>query len=250
LAAAGDIVDGRDDEEATSADLRLVAAQFDRLACPVHHTVGNHCLKHLPRHTLLAALKLQSAYYAVDLYPGWRLVVLDTTDLSTHGGWAAGSPQEVEALAYLNAHQGDVRMKRWNGGTGDAQTAWLRSQLARAEADGVRVIVASHHALAPGSCRETHRCWNGEELAALCVASPAFALALAGHDHPGGFALYRGRPFATIQALLEASEERNAYAVLHVFEDRMVIDGVGTEVTSRLISLPGEGEAISATCDE
>lgn len=81
----GDLVDGRESEEATTADLRRVMAQFGRLAVPVHHTIGNHCLKHLPRASLLAALKLQSSYYCAELAPGWRLLVLDTTELSTHG---------------------------------------------------------------------------------------------------------------------------------------------------------------------
>jgi manganese-dependent ADP-ribose/CDP-alcohol diphosphatase len=135
-------------------------------------------------------------------------------------------------------------MKRWNGGTGEVQTNWFRSELSRAEAKGVRVIVASHHALAPGSCRETHRAWNGDELAAACAASPAFVLALAGHDHPGGFIVHRGRPFVTVEALLEAQDDRNAFAVLRVYEDRVVIDGMGTDITSRLISIPNKGEPL------
>lgn len=244
MSGAGDLVDGRNDEESSHDDLQLVLAQFARLACPVHHVVGNHCMKFVPRQRLLAILKLKSSYYSVDLASGWRLIVLDTTELSTHAGWPVGSPQEAEANAYLNAHRNQIRMKRWNGGTGEVQTNWFRSELARAEAEGVRVIVASHHALAPGSCRETHRAWNGDELAAACAASPAFVVALAGHDHPGGFVVHRGRPFVTVEALLEAKGDGNAFAVMRVYEDRVVIDGVGTGVTSRLISIPVQGEPL------
>eukprot|EP00967_Tisochrysis_lutea_P049584 scaffold60763_cov33-Tisochrysis_lutea.AAC.2 len=245
---SGDIVDGREDEESTNDDLRLVMAQFGRLKCPVYHTVGNHCLKFLSREALLLALKANSSYYAVDLHSGWRLLVLDTTELSTHAGWPAGSPQEVETNAFLNAHRNQVRMKRWNGGTREEQTQWLRSQLERAEIDGARVIVASHHPLAQGSCRETHRCWNGDELAAICAASPAFVLALAGHDHPGGFVIYRDRPFVTLEGMLEAKEDSNSYAIMRVYEDKIAIDGVGTGVTCRLVSVPVNGQPmVSAT---
>lgn len=106
--AAGDLVDGRTDEESTHEDLQLVLAQFARLGCPVHHVLGNHCIKFVPRERVLPLLKLSSPYYSVDLASGWRLVVLDTTELSTHAGWPVGSPQEAEANAYLNAHRNQV----------------------------------------------------------------------------------------------------------------------------------------------
>ena len=37
--------------------------------------------------------------------------------------------------------------------------------------EDVRLIVASHHALAPGAARDTHRAWNGNQVAALLNSS-------------------------------------------------------------------------------
>jgi len=185
---------------------------------------------------------MRSAYYVVDLSPGWRLIVLDTTELSLHGGHAEGSAELQEAEAYYAKHCELTRVQRYNGGIGRAQLAWLVAQLRKAEADKVRVIVASHHPLPPGSSAETHRAWNGDEVAAALTDSPAFVLGLAGHYHPGGHVRFRGRDFVTVPALLESPAGGNAYAVVQVTPDTapkkgfvfaggvVQIDGCGTTV--------------------
>ena len=235
----GDIVDGRTDEVTTTQDLAHVLAQYQRLPrhCPVVHTIGNHCLKFLPREKLLKALGMPASYYRMPLTRGWALLVLDTTDLSTHG-WEKGSPEARVAEAYLGEHEGADRMQRYNGGVGITQQAWLEAELARARSTETRLIVASHHCLARGACRETHRAWNGDAIARLLEASGVVALALAGHDHEGGFRQrIGGVPFVTIPALLEAQEDGNAYALGSVHSDRIVIDGLGSAVPSRTLPL-------------
>ena len=69
----------------------------------------------------------------------------------------------------------------------------------------------------------------------VLLASPAFVLALAGHDHLGGYSVIDGRHFVTLEALLEAPAGGNAWAVLSVYADRLELAGRGS-VTSR--SLP------------
>ena len=61
-------------------------------------------------------------------------------------------------------------------------------------------------------------------------------LALAGHDHLGGYASIQGRHFCTLEALLESPPDGNAYALLHLYPDRLVIEGIGT-VTSRVLAV-------------
>ena len=53
---------------------------------PVHHALGNHCLRR-PRNEVQAKLGMPASYYAARLGPGWTLLVLDTTELSGHGAW-------------------------------------------------------------------------------------------------------------------------------------------------------------------
>ena len=243
----GDAVDGNMDEATTAAELAAVVAHYRSLPCPTHHVLGNHCMKRIPRQRCLAMLGHSGllGYRTVELSEGWRLLLLDTTDLSLHGGWAAGSPQDVEARAFFEEHDGLTRVKPYNGGVGRVQLEWLRRELRRAEADAVRVIAASHHPLPAGACAETHRAWNGDVVADALTDSPAFALALSGHYHPGGFVRYRGRPFVTLEALLESPPHQNAFALVRVTPEaaprpgfrftgaRIDIDGCGTGVRSR-----------------
>ena len=111
----GDIIDGNVSPEKTDADLERVAGQIDRLvsgvlhtsrtghgiptamvaascasfphlrvtqagSLAVHHVVGNHCLA-VGRLALLRRLAIEGdvAYRAVEIAPGWRLIILDTT---------------------------------------------------------------------------------------------------------------------------------------------------------------------------
>ena len=239
----GDIIDGRDDEPTSLVDLEAVLVHFRRLpreTCPPVHVVGNHCLKFISRQRLLAELEQpESSYARHELAPGWTLLRIDSTDMSTHGGWAESTPQAKEAREFAAAHAGESRIQRYNGGIGAAQYAWLEAQLTLASAAGERVIVASHHPLLRGACRETHRAWNGDEVAMLLEAhAGTVVLALAGHDHIGGFATSRsGVHYVTLEAVLEAPEHGNAFAIIRVHDDRIVIDGCGTSVTSRVLPI-------------
>lgn len=96
-----------------------------------------------------------------------------------------------------------------------------------------------------GAARATHMAWNWREVLAVLLASPAFKLALAGHDHVGGYAAIEGRHFITLEALLEAPPAGNAYGVVHVHPGRLVLEGHGT-VTSRELPLQ-PGAAAAAT---
>lgn len=73
----------------------------------------------------------------------------------------------------------------WNGGIGAEQMRWLQSELSQAEAQGQRVIVASHHPLGLGCARRGHMAWNFREISNILVGSKAVALAISGHDHCG-----------------------------------------------------------------
>lgn len=94
---------------------------------------------------------------------------------------------------------------------------------------------------AAGAARATHMAWNYRELLQVLLASPAVKLALAGHDHLGGYACLEGaagdrKHFVTVEAMLEAPAGSNAWGVVHVEADKVRIEGRGT-VTSRELLL-------------
>jgi hypothetical protein len=91
VVSLGDLIDGYpglpNDRELSLADLAVVLGELDRLeaaGAPLRHAIGNHDC-HVPRAELVAALKIPSGYYSAPLAPGWRLVVLDTNDVSLYG---------------------------------------------------------------------------------------------------------------------------------------------------------------------
>lgn len=48
---------------------------------PQYHVIGNHCIA-AGRAPLLHALNMERAYYSVQVFPGWQLIVLDSTDMN------------------------------------------------------------------------------------------------------------------------------------------------------------------------
>ena len=234
----GDIVDGNETVEKTKQDFDDVLEAFEefgRRGMQVYHVLGNHCFR-VPRDHLLERLGLQEhPYYAMQLHEGWRLIVLDTTDLSLCA-WPEGSSQYQEAQKYAEGRSVEEHpeMVTWNGGLRTGQLDWLKAQLSEAEASGERCIVCSHHPLAAGCARPTHMSWNGQEIVDVLVSSPSFVAAFHGHDHQGGYAEYGGKHFTTVEAIVECPPESVAYGIVEVYPSSLVIHGAGT-VTSRTL---------------
>ena len=125
ILSLGDIVDGRDNEVTTDTDLQPVLGQFARMSVPVLHCIGNHCVKYTPRAKLLSLLGLHAPYYATDIAPGWRLLVLDTTDVRhdpmRHASLPAQLPQAVIRTTFcrhLAALLCDAALGAWRLGQG------------------------------------------------------------------------------------------------------------------------------------
>ncbi|CAI5501010.1 unnamed protein product [Closterium sp. Naga37s-1] len=190
----GDIVDGRDTEEATVEDFRVVLGELAKLhVSPVHHAIGNHCL-YVPRCTLLSSLHLASPYYSTTLPNHWKLLVLDSMDVSLK--WPCDSENYQAAEAFLEARRAEGQegghLVPWNGAVGRAQMEWLLQELRLAEEHGERVVVALHHPVAVGSAPDDLLAWNHQEICDVLVNSPPVALVLAGRYHPGGYVCMGG----------------------------------------------------------
>ena len=243
------------------ADLRRMAEVIRENAGPlssrVYHCLGNHdlCVPRAEALELLGQTRL-GAYFTAALPRNWRLVVLDTTELNPRFADEVGGREQremernildrMEKKANGGEGGGAESIMPWGGGVSETQVGWLRGVLADAERANERVIVASHCALSRTSARPGMFAWNADEVSEILERSPAVALCLAGHDHAGGYGrtlvrdardsnLYVfGRVHhVTLEAMLEAPEGSNAWAVLEVYphEARVVADG--TAATSR-----------------
>ncbi|DBA97345.1 hypothetical protein WJX77_003255 [Trebouxia sp. C0004] len=234
----GDIIDGRLTQAETDEDfsyikniLRPVADTSEFL-----HVLGNHCLT-VPRKRLINELRMPGSYYSRELPSKWRLIVLDTTEMSGHSQYPQDSPLAREATQFKAQHpmsDEEPQMADWNGGIGSAQLGWLNEQLALAKLSGERVIVACHHQIGQGAARETHMAWNWVELQQLLLASSCVRLVLSGHDHMGGYAQHGHVHFVTVEAMLEAPAHMDAYAIVEVTQECVHIKGEGSVTSRRL----------------
>ena len=216
----GDIIDGRNDDDVRAEvptrraavpehllrqnleDLALMAGIVEetRGATPVYHCLGNHDLN-VPREDALRVLggnPGRAAYFTKKLPRGWRLIVLDTTDVNPRYA-TPGSEAQLAGEAYvrdakaaaaggdaarvLGAPAPDDVCKPWGGGVGDAQLAWLEKTLADAVTNEERVLIASHCALSPTSARPGMAAWNARELARTLEARSMSHRSL--HDRVG-----------------------------------------------------------------
>ena len=311
----GDLIDGVNDDdvaapvptrtketpiamrEANDRDLRFMTAAIDEVvrgAVPVAHCLGNHDLNVESRERALEILyggetsdivsgaktpTRTLSYFSRKLPRGWRLVVLDTTELNPR--WApVGSEAQRECEAFVEERNAaglrespdgkktrppgndpaedlpcaprasprnkclDVYrtgLKPWGGGIGDAQMEWLHATLASAAENGERVIVASHVPLSRTAARPGMAAWNCDEVSALLEASPAVALCVAGHDHPGrygrtlvpsaqlnsGYKTFGRVHYVTLEAMLEAPADGNAFAALEVYDHEVIVNAGG-----------------------
>ncbi len=172
----GDVIDGRETLDESLVDLGNVLASMQRLRPRAHekvlHAIGNHDLA-VPRPQLEQALDLPgSSFYSEPLrnVAGWRLIVLDTYQVTQ--SWVAQGRQSpcAEAELWLEEHAERPNALDWNGALGQAQREWLSSELLVAESAGERVLVFGHAPLLPGASDEVHCAWDGEETAAILGA--------------------------------------------------------------------------------
>lgn len=222
----GDLIDGRETPEQSKADLQKVLLTFRQLNVPNYHVVGNHCLA-VSRRELLQALNLPAAYYSWQ-QAGWRFIVLDSLEISLCGVSPDSTPYQ-EARAWLEKHPQTKypNSTPWNGGMSSSQLDWLCHQLQAAQDLQQNVVIGSHLPTLEEASSAKHLLWNHREVLSHMDRYSCIVAFLSGHDHSGGYAIRRGVHHWTLPAMVEASLEANAYAIVDVFRDRLEISGRG-----------------------
>lgn len=274
IAQLGDVIDGLNKQnEAGESALRTVFSILDGVAVPanldhpfISSVIGNHELYNFERGALPSQITCASksrissnegTFYSFKPFAGYRVVVLDAYDQGLIG-WPGGldNPKLRESLALIQPNNpNDVlgvsdwskglvgRNKRWmpfNGGVGPRQLAWLRSTLLEAEKDDERVIILTHVPICPGSASDVTLLWNYEEvLSVLQKRSGTVVAVFQGHDHEGGYHLdTTGIHHVTFESPLECTLDTVAFATVHVFGDRLEIEGAGKVPSRKLFFAP------------
>ncbi len=227
----GDIID-RGEES-----FDRVLPVFNRLRTRKYHVLGNHDFP-VARDEVLAKLGLDSAYYSFP-HAGWRFVVLDTMDISTHGGWSKESENYKQAQQWPQELSSEPEPRACNkcGGIGQQQKQWLRDTLREACDRGQRVIVFGHIPVVAAPGNEWALLYNHEEVQEILESFECVMAYFNGHAHEGGYAYWNGIHYVNVEGMVEAPKE-NAYAVVDLYDDRIEIRGVG-KMTSRSLQCEG-----------
>jgi len=226
----GDIIDGNSTSEQTEQDLTKISQPFFKSVPKVHYVLGNHCLT-LPREYVTNQLGIKATYYDFVVQNKWRIIVLDGTDISLYGS-AKDSTSYIEAQNWLDSHPvGEYPYaKDWNSAIGDEQRSWLKQRLHECKQQNERAIIFCHYPLFAEMGSLEHRLWNGADVVAILedkVFEGIVCAYFCGHYHPGGYFQHNGIHYMTVKALLEAPPGSNSYAVFHLFDDRLEIQGFG-----------------------
>lgn len=205
---------------------------YDLVDEPRYHVLGNHDFP-LPSDEVVARLGMPGQYYELS-QGAWRFVVLDTNEISLYAN-EVGSADYQRAQRMLEELRaaGAPNAQSFNGAVGRRQLNWLRSVLSDSRAAGQRVLVFGHMPIHGSSL---HNAWDDKAIRRALQASGNVAAYLNGHNHAGAYALRRGIHYLNLQGMVEVSPTSNAYAVLHLGEDALTVDGFDRE-PDRLLAL-------------
>lgn len=174
-----------------------------------------------------------------------RALVLDTYDLCLLDRCPDSSHKRHRAHEILSANNHNYpheenspeglegvarRFVAFNGGIDEPQLEWLRQTLDVARASGEKVIVFSHQPIHPKSTWPTCLVWNYDEVLEILRSYNDVVIAsFSGHAHKGGYVRDEesGIHFRSVEAVLESSPPIRTYAIVDVYEDKLVIRGEG-----------------------
>ncbi|MES2995723.1 MAG: metallophosphoesterase [Verrucomicrobiota bacterium] len=216
----GDLID-RDFQSFAS-----VLPLWEPLRHEVKHVLGNHdfTVAAADQEKVPALLGLGKGYHAYTA-AGIRWICLDTNEVSVYRNSNAAKVNAARGVMARLAKEGKKNAQPWNGGISAAQLKWLDNELAEAGNQESAAIVYGHHPLLP---EDSHHAWNHQEILDVFAKHGCVRAYLSGHNHDGAESRYRGIPLITFRSLLHRPET-TAYSVLHVFRDRLRIDGSGRE---------------------
>lgn len=206
------------------ADLQPVLDRLKALDRKVYNITGNHDYVDVSNNkALYRQLDMPREYYAFK-QGKWLFVMLNTNEVASYAN-IAGTSNEKELAKMLERIREDARSndKDWNGGISARQMKWLKKLLGKAEKKQENVLIFSHHPLYPA---KEFTALNDKEILQALSAFSCVKGVISGHHHVGAFDTWQQIPCITTEGMIE-TEDTNAYAVLDIYEDRVVLTGIG-----------------------
>ncbi|CAI5700614.1 hypothetical protein KXD40_003631 [Peronospora effusa] len=265
----GDLIDGKNRPAFTSRQAlestKAAWKLFEDRVGPVHHLVGNHELYNFPASVIQKELLYQPprtaesaprrSYYDFQVpdAPNFRFVVLDCYGLSILGR-EKSDPVYQEALALLrrinpnenfNSPIGLMNEQRrfvaFNGAVDQEQMCWLEETLVKATKNKDHVVIFTHVPIHPSTTpAPSSLLWNYPEMLELIRRFSCVRVVFSGHSHADGYVYEHdgmhsnGVHFVVCDAILECTPTETAHALVHVFHDKLIVQGYGKIPTREL----------------
>lgn len=269
VAQLGDLIDGQNsgtygqglafkDAPQTDVAFDRVFTELDKCTVPMYHAIGNHELYNFNWTSLHKLLNVPGKhmasqdngefYFSFSPHPGWTFIMLNGYKISTMQ--PTSSAEYCEAAELLRQHnpndvlsgQGNVnffegmsgpsmRFVPFNGALGAVQRDWLRTTVREAQQRGDSIVVLTHIPIDPRSCSHKTVLYDAPEVSQILrdEGKGAVVAVLAGHSHQGGYVQDEtGCHHVVLKAPLT---HESCYGVMEVYQDRMVLQGVGAQTS-------------------
>jgi alpha-L-fucosidase len=207
-----------------------VLPRFAKSVAPVQFVLGNHdwMVKRAKRAEVPARIGLPAPYYTTTL-GDWKFIILNGNDLSYFALQTRKQKDERDSMVVWLGQNFRSNPWPWNGAVGRVQMTWLESELVRAEQSLQKVIILIHF---PSLPEAGHNLWNDRQMVSLLSAYPCVKAYFNGHYHPGNYVYKNGIHFVNFDGMVDT--KINAYAVVTLTSDSILIDGHGRQPGYRL----------------
>jgi predicted phosphodiesterase len=207
-----------------------VLPMFRQFKAPLHLLLGNHDYMIKPEYKpgLTDYIGMKETYYKVDI-GNWSFIVLNGDDLSYFA--PQDRKQKKERNEIVGTLFSNLRFNGmlWNGGIGSDQMKWLDNQLLKAQDEKRNVVVLCHFSL---FSKPDHNLYNNNELFQLMNSYPCVKGYYNGHYHSGFYLEKEGIHLVNFKGMV--STKQNAFSVVTLTSDSILINGYGREPDRRL----------------
>lgn len=220
----GDLID----KEYSSC--KAVNSVLAKSANKVYQVTGNHdySVKSEYFDEVPKQLNLKNTYYSIE-HNKWQFIFLNGNDITLHSNDKETVKQAKDILAELT-RTNQPNNKEWNGGIGQTQISWLKTQLKNAEKKNLNVVLFCHYPLLP---LEAHALWNSTEVLSVIEKYSCVKAWINGHNHAGNYAMKNGLHFITLKGMVD-TKTKNAYSFISLTDKEIKIKGIGREQSRKL----------------
>jgi manganese-dependent ADP-ribose/CDP-alcohol diphosphatase len=206
---------------------------LDSSGLKIWHTTGNHDYSVDQRYKkrIPQLSKNREGYFSF-INKKIRFIALNGNDISTYSALKKKDADEARQLVKKVQEEGESNGMDWNGGLGEKQMEWFKSQLDEATTKGEKVIILCHFPVWP---ENQHNLLNYREVLNLLEKYNNILAWFSGHNHAGNYGNFNLIHFVTFKGMVE-TETNSSYAEVEIYKNKIWIKGSGRE-KSQILAL-------------